>query len=98
MKKTKSRFRKVVFVCENEREGKACCAPEGNRLRESLKNSVREMGLAAEIRVSRSGCLDVCAEGPNVLIMPDNIWFHGVQESDLPKILDDITDKSHRRS
>lgn len=80
-------FKKHLFVCENSREEGRCCAPDGNRLREALKKSVKEKGLADRIRVSRSGCLDVCAEGPNVLLMPDNVWFKRVGDGDVEPIV-----------
>ena len=82
-----SPFQKYIFVCENERSEGDCCAPEGNILREVLKTQLKEMGLATKIRVSRSGCLDVCSQGPNVLLMPDNVWFNQVEEKDVPMIL-----------
>ena len=81
-------FRKYIFVCENERAEGRCCSPEGSRLRELLKDEVKRRGLSEKIRVSRAGCLDVCSEGPNVLLMPDNIWFKKVSENDVVGILD----------
>ena len=87
MEAVSPRFEKYIFVCENERADGACCAPVGFKIREALKKAVKEQGLADRIRVSRSGCLDVCSEGPNVLLMPDNIWFKKVTEDDLKKIL-----------
>ena len=87
MKLSKPHFLKYIFVCENKREEGDCCAPNGERLRELLKQAVKDKGLAEKIRVSRSGCLDVCAQGPNVLLMPDNIWFKQVEEKDVPEII-----------
>ncbi len=87
MEISKPQFQKYLFVCENKREEGDCCAAAGARLRELLKQTVKEKGLAEKIRVSRSGCLDVCAEGPNVLLMPDNIWFKRVSETDIGAIL-----------
>ncbi len=55
---------------------------------EILKQRIKDQGLAAQIRVSRSGCLDVCSDGPNILLMPDNIWFKRVEEQDIPSIID----------
>ena len=81
-------FRKYIFVCENERAEGRCCAPEGSRLRELLKEKVNGRGLSEKVRVSRSGCLDVCAQGPNVLLMPDNLWFKRVAESDVDEIIE----------
>ena len=80
-------FEKYIFVCENERLEGDCCSGPGRKIREKLKTLVKEKGLAARIRVSRSGCLDVCSQGPNVLLMPDNIWFKDVTEKDVDEIL-----------
>jgi (2Fe-2S) ferredoxin len=87
MRQSAPRFQKYLFVCENQRESGACCMPEGARIRERLKDSVKSMGLSDRIRVSRSGCLDACAEGPNVLLMPDNKWFNGVCAGDVDEIV-----------
>ena len=87
MQATPPRFAKYIFVCENEREEGKCCSPDGSKLRELLKKTIKEKGLAGRIRVSRAGCLDVCAEGPNVLLMPDNRWFSHVEEKDIPEII-----------
>ncbi len=88
MEPTRPRFQKYIFVCENERETGVCCNPAGARLREKLKESVKSKGLASQIRVSRSGCLDVCAEGPNVLLAPDYVWFKRVRDEDVAAIVE----------
>lgn len=91
MEKDKGKFRKYVLVCENRREdGRACCMPQGELIREALKSAVKGLGLADKIRVSRTGCLDVCSEGPNVLVMPDNIWYKHVSKEDVPQIIKEI--------
>ncbi|MBI1909570.1 MAG: (2Fe-2S) ferredoxin domain-containing protein [Deltaproteobacteria bacterium] len=87
MEATKPAFQKYILVCENKRETGDCCAPAGEKIRELLKNKIKEKKLNTKIRVSRTGCLDVCKWGPNVLIMPDNIWLKGVREEDLDDIV-----------
>lgn len=87
-------FKKYIFVCENERPEGDCCAAKGSvRLRELLKQAVKDKGISAQIRVSRSGCLDVCSEGASVLLMPDNIWFKHVEEKDVETILEKAMEK-----
>jgi (2Fe-2S) ferredoxin len=89
MEITPSKFDKYIFVCENERPaGEACCQPEGTRIREALKQLVKDSGLASRIRVSRSGCHDVCAQGPSVLIMPDNVRLSRASAADVRLILE----------
>lgn len=87
METSKAPFEKYLFICENKRESGACCGVAGERLREGLKEEIKKRGLASRIRVSRSGCLDTCAEGPNVLLVPQRVWFKQVQESDIERII-----------
>ncbi len=35
---------------------------------------VEDRGLGGEVMVSNTGCLALCAQGPVVVIYPDNIW------------------------
>lgn len=42
------------------------------------------------VRVSKSGCLGRCADGATVVIMPDNRWFGGVTQTDIPAIIEAI--------
>ncbi len=83
--------RKVVFVCGNVREpGKrVCCGAQGGQaFRDKLKALVKKRGLKGKIRVSQSGCMDVCEDGPNIMIFPDNVWYSNVAEDDLEPLID----------
>ncbi len=88
METSKPFHEKYLFVCENKREAGDSCAAAGERIRELLKEAVKKRGLSARIRVSRTGCLDVCSEGPNVLLMPDHVWFKRVGEGDVEAIIE----------
>jgi (2Fe-2S) ferredoxin len=77
-------------VCEHERnDGKKFCGPEGANLRELLKSKIKSLDLSHKIRVMRTGCFDLCQQGPNVVMMPQNKWYQRVSEDDLPKIIED---------
>lgn len=94
MEITTPRFEKHILVCENDREVGSCCGKRDSGLiREALKKRIKEMGLSEKIRVSRTGCLDVCDEGPNILLMPDNVWFSRVEMKDLAEIIRLTIDK-----
>lgn len=80
-------FRKYLFVCENERAEGDCCSERGRRLRERLKDAVKTAGLSKKLRVARTGCQDACSEGPNVLLMPDHVWFKNVELDDVEAIV-----------
>jgi len=88
MKSVPAHFEKYIFVCENKRDEGKCCSSDGSEIRQLLKQRVKDLGLQRKIRISRSGCLDVCAEGPNVLVEPDHVWHQHVGTSDVGAIID----------
>lgn len=86
-------FEKTVFVCVNAREGgrKACAGAGGVEICEALKAGVKAAGLKGKVRVARSGCLDLCEQGPNVFLYPSGEWLSGVTGADVPGILKKLT-------
>ena len=86
-------FQKIVFVCINRRApGETCCAArDSEAIAEALKSRVKALGLSRAIRVSKSGCQDVCAKGPNVMVFPDGVWYDAVTLDDVDRILRDLT-------
>ena len=84
-------YQKIFFVCVNTREPQeACCAHrESEAVAAALKARVKALGLSRTIRVSKSGCQDLCAKGPNVMVFPDYRLYHGVTPADVDRILQD---------
>ncbi len=83
-------YERTIFVCTNKREGKEACANPGrggDKICEKLKAYVKENGLKGKIRVARSGCLDLCSQGPNIFVYPEGKWHSNVQEKDLPELI-----------
>jgi len=52
------------------------------------KEEVKKRGLKGKVRALKSGCMDLCEKGPNVMIFPDGILVSGVQECDIPALLE----------
>jgi (2Fe-2S) ferredoxin len=92
MKKQNSPYLCHIFVCSNVRPGNpanpGCGAKGGDRLKDKLKESANARGWNGKVRISTSGCLGLCAQGPNVLLYPQGIWFSDVTEADLETILE----------
>lgn len=89
MEKRPLPFKKIILVCTNSREAgeRVCCAGRGSAaLHAELKDWVARNGLKRYVRVCKSGCMDRCEEGPNALIMPDNIWISGIDHEALAAI------------
>ena len=84
-------FQKIVFVCVNNRDnGEPACAARGSKaIQEKLKQISKDRGLKGKVRVSQSGCMDLCAQGPNVMVFPDNVWYRNVTEADVERIADE---------
>lgn len=91
MRLAEKQFKRLVLVCTNSREdGRECCAAKGSvELYHALKGAVRAVD--PTIRVSRSGCLDNCATGTTVVIMPDALWLGAVTPEDIPTIVSYLT-------
>ncbi len=87
-------FATTVFVCTHQRPDghpKPCCANRGGvKLREELRQMVRDQGLEGKIRVFASGCLGGCEQGPTALKFPDGELMLGVKQEDLAQIFEDL--------
>ncbi len=92
-------YEAIVFVCTNAREEgeRVSCAHGGRpgaQIRDLLKARAAALGLKGRVRVSASGCMDLCEEGPNVMVFKrtgERVWYKGVSEADVPRILAEVT-------
>ena len=89
-------FKRILFVCTNVREGEAACGNAdrgescGFNLVEMLREEASRRGLKGKIRVAKSGCMDLCASGPNVMIFDENGGYtvlNKVSKDDIPQIV-----------
>ena len=79
-------YRQHVFVCTYG----PYCPFDGDteQLLKRLKERVAASGLQNEIRVNRSGCLNQCGHGPNLVVYPDAVWYAHVQPNDADELFD----------
>lgn len=89
-------YRKTAFVCVHARaDGRVACGNPGRggpEVLAALKDGVKAAGLQGRVRVARSGCLDLCEQGPNVFLHPDNEWFSGVTPANALALLKKLTE------
>jgi (2Fe-2S) ferredoxin len=81
-----------LFVCTNRRPDgtpKGSCAARGSEaVLAAMKALVAERGLGqTRLRCCQSSCLDFCAEGPTVLLVPSMTVFRRVRVEDVPDIV-----------
>ena len=76
-----------MFFCTNVRDNgeKSCGDVETNFvLAEQIKARFKQAKMP--VRVTRTGCLGPCAQGPNIMCYPQQVWFQDVQPQDLEAI------------
>ena len=88
-----SYYRYHVFFCTNLRaDGSACCQRfNAQALRDHAKQRSKELAIAGagKVRINTAGCLDRCAEGPVMVVYPDDVWYCYVDQSDIDEIIDE---------
>lgn len=81
-----------VFICTNQRPDghpRGCCQAKGSEaLVQLFKEELAKRGLRGEVRAQKAGCLDVCEQGPALVVYPDGIWYGPVAASDVPEIVE----------
>jgi len=84
-------YTKHIFVCTNQKvAGKQCCANTGGDVFfDYLKKQLvdRELHGPRKFRVSKTGCLGRCNQGPCVVIYPEGIWYTYQSFSDIDEII-----------
>ena len=85
------KYQKHLFVCINERPKDSprgdCLSCGGMEIRNKFVRLINQNGLKGKVRANKSGCLDVCEEGPAVVIYPDNIWYKYETKDDIDEII-----------
>ena len=74
-----------VFVCTS---GETCpMQGDTEAYVKALRAGVQKASRQGDVRVNKSGCFSQCGHGPMVVVYPENVWYAGVQASDLEEIL-----------
>ena len=88
-----SYFEHHVFVCLNQRDnGEACCNNHGaSEMFAYMKARMKELGLNGQgkVRINKAGCLDRCAEGPVLVVYPDETWYTFIDREDIDEIINE---------
>jgi (2Fe-2S) ferredoxin len=79
-----------ILVCNSYRvagdaQG-ACNKKNAASLIQYISEEAADRGL--DVAVSSTACLNVCAQGPVVVVHPNNFWYGGVNEGVVDEILD----------
>lgn len=82
-----------VFFCTNQRaDGSDCCQRfDAQGMRDYAKQRSKELGLAGPggVRINTAGCLDRCAEGPVIVVYPEEVWYTYIDQEDVDEIIEE---------
>ena len=84
------KYKKHIFICTNQRPdgARVCCGEvRGMEIVREFKKLMKEKGLNSNMRAQRTGCLDVCENGPSVVVYPEGVFYQGVTVNDVPEIV-----------
>ncbi|MCZ6624632.1 MAG: (2Fe-2S) ferredoxin domain-containing protein [Deltaproteobacteria bacterium] len=90
MIKRQQPYKRQIYICINNRHGESpSCGHSGSEeIVKELKKVAKELNLKGKIRVAKSGCMDLCAFGPNMMIWPDGLWYMKVTKENIPEIVE----------
>ncbi len=78
-------YERHVFVCTS---GETCPTQgDTEKFVKVLRAGIQQAGKKMDVRINKSGCFSQCGHGPMIVVYPDDVWYAGVQESDLDEIL-----------
>ncbi len=72
-----------ILVCNSYRvagDAQGYCHKNGS------SQLVQDRGI--DVAVSTTACLNVCSQGPVMVVQPLNLWYGGITESRIDEILD----------
>ena len=81
--KEDSKFNKIITVCG----GTGCHAYGCQLIKQKFQQELKKLNLLDKVALKFTGCRGFCEKGPIVTILPKNIFYQRVQESDVPEII-----------
>ena len=82
MKRT---YRTHLMICG----GTGCTASGSEAVREALTKEIFQRDLHREVQVIVTGCNGFCAQGPVMVVQPDNIFYQKLTPEDVPELVEE---------
>ncbi|MBN2790065.1 MAG: NADH-quinone oxidoreductase subunit NuoF [Candidatus Delongbacteria bacterium] len=78
-------YRTHLMVCT----GTACVSCGAFDVKKTLEAEIKKQGLDKEVLVVGTGCQGFCAQGPIVVVQPDDIFYQLMQIEDIPFLVEE---------
>ena len=76
-------YRAHVLVCA----GTGCTSAKSPQIMMNFETELLEKGLSKEVKVVKTGCFGLCAEGPIVVVYPEGVMYYRVGPEDVAEIV-----------
>lgn len=78
-----SKSRAKILICQ-----KSTCLKRGARaVQAAIEATLRDRGLAEQVTIKATGCMDCCKKGPNIVFMPDKSRYQQVTPAAIPGLI-----------
>ena len=88
------KYNNHIFICTNDRgdgsKRKSCGRHGGIEIRQELVKLINSNNLKGQIRANKSGCLDVCENGPVLVSYPKGKWYENIQMKNVKNIFQEL--------
>lgn len=82
-----------IFVCTSCRPDgtqKGFCAnKESSKLIRKFMEEIEDRDLSGDCMVTNTGCFGICSRGPVAVVYPQGIWYGGLTEEAVEKIVEE---------
>ena len=78
-------YRSHLLLCS----GTGCQASGCLEVKEILINELARHGLDREVLVIETGCNGLCAQGPIMVVQPDDIFYQTLKPKDMPLLVEE---------
>jgi NADH:ubiquinone oxidoreductase subunit F (NADH-binding)/(2Fe-2S) ferredoxin/NAD-dependent dihydropyrimidine dehydrogenase PreA subunit len=79
------KYRANLLLCA----GTGCVASGTPKVTAALKEELEKRGLADEIKIVLTGCNGFCAEGPVMLVYPEEIFYQKITVEEVPTLVEE---------
>ncbi len=76
-------YRAHVLVCS----GTGCTSAKSLQIIDNLEQELKEQGLNKEVKVVKTGCFGLCAEGPIMMVYPEGVMYFRISPEDVHEIV-----------
>ncbi|OPX42582.1 NADP-reducing hydrogenase subunit HndC [Ruminiclostridium hungatei] len=78
-------YRAHVLVCA----GTGCTSSNSLKIMEEMESLLKKSNLADEVKIVKTGCFGLCAEGPIVVVYPEGAMYVRVEAADVKDIVEE---------